>query len=197
METAVYVGSGTNVSPLFALKTIQKFVFVYPNPVPDRSVQPGRERDTFLMKMRAALLTCGFSFSRQRYDSNWIFVNRSTSVIVSLWVNCPFPFWDVPLKLLEEIGNATTLICCGVHPHASILQWMKFPRSFVTDTSTTWKTDENLVSPDMFSSWSLLVSQGPETVCVDFWSLPQFLKRHAREHHRRMHVKNAINPQRS
>jgi hypothetical protein len=197
METALYLGCGTDVAPLLALQhTIQKFVLVDSQPASEfgHLVRPGLERPRFLATMRAALYSSGFSFSRKRSDTNWIFVNRTTSAIVSLWINCPFPFRGVPLRLLEEVGQASTLICCGFVPHRSILEWMRHPRCFVSNTATILDPDEyeeDTVCPEDFVSWSLIVlppkywckTRTAEEVpqCLDFWSLDGFLTRYTRE----------------
>jgi len=200
METAVYIGCGTDVAPLLGLQhTIQKFVLVESQPASEfgHHVGKGLDRPHFFKEMRAALLTSGFSFSRRRDECNWIFVNRRTSAIVSLWISCPFPFKHAPLRLCEEIAQASTLICCGFFPHRSIVQWMKEPRCFVTDTKTVlgMEDEEDSVCAGDFSSWSLLLlpskywckvwhdDEAPP--CVDFWCLERFLRRHARELKRR------------
>lgn len=194
----MYVGCGADVAPLLALQhTIQKFVLIESQPASEfgHTRRKGFERPRYFTEMRSALLASGFSFSRRRCDCNWIFVNRRTSAIVSLWINCPFPFRGVPMRLLEEVGQASTLICCGFFPHKSIVQFMREPRCFVTNNCTVLgshdEDDEELVQPGDFASWSLLllpnkywckVWQSDEAPPIlEFWGLERFLKRQRRE----------------
>jgi len=189
------------VAPLLALQhSIRKFVLVESQPASEfgHIVRKGYERPHFLPSMRAALYSSGFSFSRMCSQNNWIFVNRRTSAIVSLWINCPFPFRGAPLRLLEEVGQASTLICCGFLPHKSILDWMRQPRCFVSNTCTVLDPDEHdeeTVGPNDFVAWSLIVlpprywcktwTAEEKPQCLDFWSLDSFDTRYRREMKRR------------
>ena len=195
METAVYIGCGTDVAPLLALQDrIKKFVLVESQPESEfgHIKAKGYERPHFFSLMRHALHTAGFSFSRQRSDRNWVFVNRASSSIVSLWINSAFPFRNPPSMLLDEIGQACTLIVCGHLPHHSIVHLMRWPRTFVTNTATVLdvqEENEDAVDPSQFLSWTLLTLP-PDWWCKtwhadespriqDSWKLSRFLRQHS------------------
>lgn len=162
MQTALYIGCGTDVAPILALQqppfNVTRFVLVDSQPLTEFGdiKGPGLERPFFIQNFRSAMMRIGYSFSRKCKDNNFLFVNRKLSTTVSLWYNQAFPFCTAPSKLVHEMASAETLIVCGHNPHKSILNFMKCPRLFVSDSKTVLCDDENEVDPFGFCSWLLL-----------------------------------------
>ena len=190
MQTALYFGCGADTIPLLALQeTIQKFVLIESQSAFEFGSR--KRHSSLFIQLRRALFAAGFSFSRQESFVHWIFVNRSTSTTVSLWMECPFP-WVTPKRMREEMRQATTLICCGFFPHKSIVNLMARPVRFVTNTDTHLDTDEtDIVDVRMFQVWTLIVLPSmwwssewtaydcPQT--LEYWSLQSMTIRHKNE----------------
>ena len=193
MQTAVYFECGTDIVPLLALQdTIQKFVLVESQSA--FAFGSRTQHSDFFIRLRRVLFGIGFTFSRRQSLQQWIFVNRSTSTTVSLWVDCPFPLVK-PKKMLEEISRATTLICCTYLPHKSILDLLQHPIRFVTSSDTVIDTKEtDVVDVGMFQVWNLILLPPlwwskhwtswdvPRT--LEYWCAEDMLTRHKKELHR-------------
>ena len=193
MQTAVYLGCGSDVVPLLALRgSIQKFVLVESQSAFEFGSRV--KHSGFFLVLRQTLFAAGFSFSRCVTSTHWLFVNRSTKTIVSVWFECPFPL-VLPARLKNEIRDATTLICCGFLPHKSILSLMRSPVRLVTNNATLLdEEDDDDVDIRAFRLWNVIVlprlwwsklwTESDVPRMLEFWCLNSMRIRHAREAHR-------------
>ena len=143
-DTVIYIGAGTDVIPLYKFPKVQNFIYVDCLPrLPLNDIDAlGKEQFIFLLNYK--LKRYGFQQVLSEEENLQVF--KKNDVTVKYYTNLRFPIDVKNGSFLQEVKNASILICFGYIPHHSILGYMKpGPKIFIGDDRTCYNSEEKSV----------------------------------------------------
>ena len=145
LDTAVYVGAGTDIIPVLLFRNIGTFIYIDSQPLTEFGsveLRPEYLRPDFPRKFSATIARFGFRKINGGDPNTHIYVHPKKQTILKYFMSARFPIVDG--RLLAEIKEANTLICCGHHPAGILLNMMKSgPKVFIGDNKTVYSCDDD------------------------------------------------------
>jgi len=160
LDTAVYVGAGTDIIPVLLFRNIGTFIYVDSQPLTEfGSVEPCPEyaRPKFPHKFATTISKFGFRKISGDDPNLQVYVHPIRRTTLKYFMSVRFP--DVSKELLAEISEANTLICCGHFPSGKLLDMMKpGPKVFIGNNKTAYSAEDE---PDEFPTIITTIRSNP------------------------------------
>jgi hypothetical protein len=163
LDTAVYVGAGTDIIPLLLFRNVGKFIYIDSQPLTEFGSiepQPHYARPKFPYRFAATIAKFGFRKISSDDPNIHIYVHPIKRTTLKYYMSVRFP--KVSNELLAEIGEANTLICCGHLPAGKLLHMMKpGPKVFIGNNITVYNCEDE---PDEFPTILSIIRSNPNII---------------------------------
>jgi hypothetical protein len=163
LDTAVYVGAGTDIIPVILFRNIGTFIYIDSQPLTEFGsveLRPGYMRPNFPHKFATTIAKLGFRKISTNDSDTHIYVHPIKRTTLKYFMSVRFP--SVNKELLAEISEANTLICCGHFPSGELLNMMKpGPKIFIGDNKTAYSCEDE---PDEFPTVVSIIRSNPSVI---------------------------------
>jgi hypothetical protein len=163
LDTAVYVGAGTDIIPLLLFRNVGKFIYIDSQPLTEfGSLEPRPQyaRPNFPYIFDTTIAKFGFRKISSDDPNKHVYVHPIKQITLKYYMSVCFP--KVSNELLAEIGEANTLICCGHHPSGKLLRMMKpGPKLFIGNNETVYNCEDE---PDEFPTVLSIIRSNPNII---------------------------------
>lgn len=164
LDTAVYVGAGTDIIPVLLFKNVGTFIYIDSQPLTEfglLELRPGYARPNFPNKFAMVIAKFGFRKISGDDPNTHVYVHPTKRTTVKYFMSVCFPFVENK-QLLTEISEANTLICCGHNPSGRLLNMMKPGRKvFIGNNNTVYDCEDE---PDEFPTVLSVIRSNPDII---------------------------------